>query len=209
MSMQIAARVNALSPTELIVQKDLPAARLISDVLCPPVVATISIAVSAAHLATPSAWEAAALFLVLAVGIPTLYIVWLLYRGEVTDFHLRVREQRIKPMIVIVTTTVSAWLLLFARQAPALLVGVATVGLTITVILLLVTLRWKISGHTTAISGFVVLCWWLAGASVAPLALSVPLVAWSRIQLLRHTLAQTIAGAVLGFTISWAFTAIR
>lgn len=209
MSIQVTVDVNMHQPAELTMRIDLLAARLISDLLCPPVVATTSIVVAAAHLATPTAWKWAALFLALAVLFPTLYVLWLLYRGKVTDFHLRVREQRIKPMILIVTMTAGAWLMLIIRQAPSLLVGVATVGLAMTIILLLITLRWKISGHTTAISGFVVLCWWLAGASVVPLVLSVPLVAWARIQLRRHTLAQTVAGVALGAIVSLAFCAIN
>jgi len=181
-------------------------ARLVSDVLCPPVVATLSILVVAAHVATATAWESAILFLALVVIVPTLYLLWLLHRGEVTDFHLRVREQRIKPMILVVTMTIGGWILLLVRQAPAMLVGVTTVGLAISILLFLITLRWKISGHTTAISGFVVLCLCLAGTSVAPLALSVPVVAWARVRLRCHTLAQTIVGAVLGLAVSFAFS---
>jgi membrane-associated phospholipid phosphatase len=120
-----------------------------------------------------------------------------------------VREQRIKPMIAIVTTTLSAWLMLIARHAPTLFVGVATVGIAITLILLLVTLRWKISGHTTAISSFVILCCLLIGPAAAPMILSVPLVAWARVRLRRHTLAQTLAGAALGTLTSLAFYLAR
>lgn len=201
MNLQFAADMDKSSPTNLIFPLD-SLARLISDVLCPPVVAAISIIVSAAHLATPSAWKSAALFLTLTVVIPTLYILWLLYRGKVTDFHLRVREQRIKPMILIAIMTVSAWLALIIRQAPVLLIGIATAGMVMTIILLVITLRWKISGHTTAMSAFVVLCWWFAGVSAAPITLTVPLVAWARVRIRRHTPAQVIAGVVLGLMTS-------
>jgi membrane-associated phospholipid phosphatase len=138
----------------------------VSDALCPPVVAALSIVTVAAYPATPAAWKWVALFLALAVATPTLYVIWLLYRSEVTDFHLRVREQRIKPMIVIVTTTLSAWLMLIAHHAPTLL-------------------------------------------AAAPMMLSVPLVAWARVRLRRHTLAQTLAGAALGTLTSLAFYLAR
>jgi hypothetical protein len=198
MSVQVTLEGNVYPPAELIGRWDLWLARWVSDLLCPPVIAAVSIVVAAAYLATPVAWKWAALFLALAVATPTLYVIWLLYRGEVTDFHLRVREQRIKPMIVIVTTTLSAWLMLIARHAPYLLVGVATAGMAITLILLLVTLRRKISAHTTAMSSLAMLCCILIGPAAAPMMLSVPLVAWARVCLRRHTLAQTLAGAALG-----------
>jgi hypothetical protein len=208
MSIEIAldADPNVCQPDEMVKCWDERMARWISDVLCPPVVAALSIVTVAAYLATPAAWKWAALFLALAVAAPTLYVIWLLYRGEVTDFHLRVREQRIRPMIVIVTTTSGAWLMLIVRHAPSLLVDVATAGMAITLILLLVTLRWKISGHTTAISSFVVLCCLLIGPAAAPMILSVPLVTWARVRLRRHTLAQTIAGAALGTLTSLALS---
>ncbi len=207
MSVEIALDADASVPVsdEMVKRWDVRLARWVSDALCPPVVATLSIVTVAAYLATPAAWKWAALFLALTVAAPTLYVIWLLYRGEVTDLHLRVRKQRIKPMIVIVTTTSGAWLMLTVRHAPSLLVGVATAGMALTLILLLVTLRWKISGHTTAISSFAVLCCLLMGPAAAPMVLSVPLVAWARVRLRRHTLAQTIAGAVLGLLTTVGF----
>jgi membrane-associated phospholipid phosphatase len=139
------------------------------------------------------------------VATPTLYVVWLLHRGEVTDFHLRVREQRIKPLTLTVITTLGAWLMLIVNHAPYLLVSVATAGMAIILLLLLVTSRWKISGHTTAISGLAMLCCVLLGPAATPVALGVPLVAWARVRLHRHTVAQTIAGAALGILTTLAF----
>jgi membrane-associated phospholipid phosphatase len=81
--------------------------------------------------------------------------------------------------------------------------------MAITLILLLVTLRWKISGHTTAMSSLAMLCWLLIGPAAAPMMLSVPLVAWARVRLRRHTLAQTLAGAALGTLTSLAFYLAR
>jgi len=167
MSIQAALDANVPPPVDLMRSWDVRLAQWVSDALCPPVVAAASILVAAAYLATPSAWQWAAFFLAWAVALPTLYVLWLLYRGQVTDFHLRVREQRIKPMLVIVSTTVSAWLLLIVRRAPSLLVSVATAGLAMTVVILLVTLRWKISGHTTAISSLALLCYVLLGPAAA------------------------------------------
>ncbi len=209
MSVQVTLEANVYPQAELIGRWDLRLARWISDLLCPPVVAAVCILVAAAYLATPVAWKWAALFLGLAVVPPTLYVIWLLHRGEVSDFHLCVRHERIKPMLVTVAAALSAWGMLIVGSAPRLLVALATVGIVMAVITLVITLRWKISGHTTAISSLAMLCCILIGPAAAPIALSVPLVAWARVRLHRHTLAQTLAGAALGTLTSLAFYLAR
>jgi len=62
----------------------------------------------------------------------------------------------------------------------------------------LITLRWKISGHCTSAAGLSFLAIALYGEPMIPLTLIIPVVAWSRIRLGRHTLYQTIAGTFLG-----------
>jgi membrane-associated phospholipid phosphatase len=122
----------------------------------------------------------------------------------VTDFHLRVREQRIKPLIITLAAVLLAWLMLWLGQAPPLLVVTAGAGLALVGIIFLVTLRWKISGHAAAISGFTTLCCLLIGRAASPVALTVPLVIWARLRLRRHSLLQTVAGAVVGALTLWA-----
>ena len=46
-----------------------------------------------------------------------------------------------------------------------------------------------------------VLAWALLGGAATPVILAVPLVAWARVHLQRHTLAQTAAGVCLGATL--------
>ena len=66
--------------------------------------------------------------------------------------------------------------------------------------LLLVTLRWKISGHSVAVACLTVFLYGLMGNTAAPGLFFIPLVAWARIRLNRHDLAQTIVGSLTGFT---------
>jgi membrane-associated phospholipid phosphatase len=63
-----------------------------------------------------------------------------------------------------------------------------------------ITLWWKISVHSAAAAGVATLIWSLIGATL-PLLAGVVIIAWSRVRLRRHTVAQTIAGAALGFAI--------
>jgi hypothetical protein len=155
-------------------------------------------------VATPAAWGWASFYMALVVLTPTLYVIWLLRRGEITDFHLRVREQRIKPLLIIMAAMIVAWLALLLGDAPRLLLTLAGAGTVQALIIFLVTLRWKISGHAAAITGFAVLSWLLTSPIAAPATLSVPLVIWARLQLRRHTFFQTLAGATVGALISVA-----
>ncbi len=90
-----------------------------------------------------------------------------------------------------------ALLWLGGRAAPARRVWTATLWAQMALVMT-ITLRWKISVHSAAAASATALLW----AVIGPLAmLAMPLiglVSWSRVRLLRHTRAQTVAGALLG-----------
>jgi membrane-associated phospholipid phosphatase len=86
-------------------------------------------------------------------------------------------------------------------HAPPLLTAMAGIGVVQWFIIFTITLRWKISVHTTSAAGLTVLILRVFGIAAAPLVISIPLIAWSRVKLRRHTLSQTIAGALLGSSI--------
>ena len=66
-------------------------------------------------------------------------------------------------------------------------------------IVLLVTTKWKISVHTTGLSGPVGALILLLGPVGALFGLIYPVLIWSRVLLKKHTLAQAISGGVQGF----------
>jgi membrane-associated phospholipid phosphatase len=139
-------------------------------------------------------------YVFLAILLPVCYLVWLVRRGMVTDFDVQLREQRIRPMVFTVACAGLAWLVLLAGAAPSHMVILAGAMWVQTAIVFAITLRWKISVHCTAAAGAATVIWSLLGTPL-PLLIGVPVVAWSRVRLRRHTLAQTVAGTLLGFTI--------
>jgi membrane-associated phospholipid phosphatase len=170
----------------------------VSQIASPPVLGVAVALLAAAALATPAAWLWSVIYLVLAIGVPCLYIVWLVRRGELADVHLPVREQRIRPMLCAVGAALAAWVVLNLAAAPRLLQSIAAVNSVQSVLFVLITLRWKISLHTATSANLTVLGLGLMGSPALPLVALTPLVAWARIQLQRHTLGQTFAGATLG-----------
>ena len=172
----------------------------------PPVLTVVAMLLGAYAAATPTAWAWASLSMVLAVLLPALYVLWLVRQRRVSDFDLYHRRQRLGPFVVTIVSTGAAWFLLQQGQAPLPLRVLTGAGCIQAALLLAITLRWKISVHSAAAAGLVVFAWLLFAAAAAPFILLLPLVAWSRLRLGRHTLPQILAGILLGsgvFSTAW------
>ncbi len=171
----------------------------ISNIACPPVLGTVGIAAIALHAGSPSAWYWMSLFLFIAIGIPLLFLGWMMAKGIILDFHIPLRKQRILPLAVSVGCAAVASAVLAWRHAPRIWVHLSILWMAISVVFILITLVWKISGHSATVTGLTTILIFSIGASVWWLALTVPVMVWARVSLRRHTLRQTLAGSLLGF----------
>ncbi|MFC1464794.1 MAG: phosphatase PAP2 family protein [Candidatus Brachytrichaceae bacterium NZ_4S206] len=175
----------------------------VSNATHPPIVGVFSVIVAALISAKAAAWLWGVGYLVLAVLLPTLYVAWLVRRGEITDMQLPDRRQRLKPYCVAIACMGLAALALQWAQAPRLLQQIALINVVQSAALLLTTLRWKISAHCASMGALAVLTWALFGAGSLPFCAAVPAVAWARVRLKRHDAMQVLAGAMLGVAIAW------
>lgn len=175
-------------------------AYVISQVGSPPVFASAAVTVTASVLSSPQAWMWAAVYVFLAILPPLLYLVWLVRRGRVTDLDVQLREQRRGPLIFSIACAGLAWLVLALGAAPRLMIVLAGALWLQMALIYGITLRWKISVHSAAAAGAAMLVWSLVGMPL-PFLIGVPAIAWSRVCLGRHTVAQTVAGALLGAAI--------
>jgi membrane-associated phospholipid phosphatase len=172
-------------------------AYVLTNVGSPPVLAPVAMALTATVLAEPRAWMWAGFYVLFTIVMPMLYLIWLRHRGLITDLDVQLREQRMKPMLFTLACGGLAWLVLLLGVAPMQMTLLAGVLWLQMVAIFFITLRWKISVHcATAASVATVVCVLLK--TPLPL-LGVPVIAWSRVRLRRHTLAQTVAGSLLGF----------
>lgn len=134
----------------------------------------------------------------LSSGLPTLFIFLLLRRGSITDFQVRLRQQRLRPLLVTLACAGAALLAACALHAPRELTLTLASGLLPGICLTAITPVWKISFHTATLAGALAVLFWLIG----PWALTglpvLGVVGWSRVSLGRHTPAQAIAGAAAG-----------
>lgn len=176
-------------------------ARLTSDILSPPVIWGV--------LAFPIAFREAdspqqALLWALTYGVmvcllPAIYIGYMVWRGQITDLHMEVRRERIRPFLVSLIGTAITWGILTRMGAPPLLPAFAIVSFVLLATMLLVTLVWQISMHAMSITCAVVAAGVLYGVGTAVLLSPlIPVVGVARIKLRRHTLPEVIAGGLLG-----------
>ena len=176
-------------------------ARWLSSTVTPPLCAVVAAAVAASHVGSAEAWLWAGAFAALGVVVPTGYIIHLYRRGRVSDLHLNRREERTRPLIVAVVASGGAAALLWSAAAPPLLLAIAAVQLLQTLLFLAVTLRWKISAHCAGTAGLAAVCWWVHGGVALPVLVLLPAMAWARVILQRHTVAQTAAGTAAGLVL--------
>ncbi|MGN0224285.1 MAG: hypothetical protein ACI4AM_09725 [Muribaculaceae bacterium] len=190
-------------------------AQIVSDICSPLLVPTYGTALAMWFTnlrAVPEVYRliVTAIVAFITAGIPLATVLVLMRRGRVSDMPITRRGERIAPMWVASMCYVGTsfllgyfgcpmWLRLFMCGA-----GIATV------IALIITIFWKISAHTTGMGGLVALVLWTTLHGIADLGamilLSVVvllcgLVATARLRLERHTFAQVITGALLGFTV--------
>lgn len=177
-------------------------ARLVSDILSPPLLAVAGLALATRLFDSTGDYLWLVYYLFLVIVIPMAYLLWKLYTGEISDFHVRVREQRMRPMLVSLFCALIGWISLWLGDGPRGLMIIAGLGMIQMALILLVTSRWKISGHGVAIGGITVFAVGIFGREAWPLLLAIPLVAWARVRLKRHTLAQTVAGSLLGIAMT-------
>ena len=111
-------------------------AQYVSVLSSPPLMAIAGILLGARSLSTSPAWSWAFVFILLSVLPPVSYVLWLLRRGKVTNFHLDVRNERTGPILVVFFNTFLAWMLLYMGGAPTLLLGIATAGLMLITLVL-------------------------------------------------------------------------
>jgi membrane-associated phospholipid phosphatase len=130
--------------------------------------------------------------------LPTLFISYGIRRGRWSDRNVGARRPRLAVLGFSAASVAAGLALLAAGGAPRLLTGYLAFMLASLALLAAVTTVWKISIHCAVASGSVAILAlsfgrlvWLAYALVA-------LLGWSRVELEDHTVAQVVAGAVLG-----------
>jgi membrane-associated phospholipid phosphatase len=130
--------------------------------------------------------------------LPTLFIGYGIRRGRWDDRNVGSRRPRLIVLAFITASVAAGLVLLVVLGAPRLLTGYLAFMLGSVAVLALVSVIWKISIHCAVASGSVTILGLSFGPLVLPLYVLVALLGWSRVALRDHTVAQVVAGCVLG-----------
>ncbi|MBQ8017269.1 MAG: hypothetical protein IJ258_04095 [Methanobrevibacter sp.] len=116
-----------------------------------------------------------------------------------TDKDISNRSDRYMPLIVGIISYFIGFLVSFIFHLDNFLTCLLLCYSINTGVVLLFTTKWKISVHTTGLSGPVAALILLLGPIGALFAILYPILIWSRVLLKKHTLSQAISGGVQGF----------
>jgi membrane-associated phospholipid phosphatase len=174
-------------------------ARAITEALQPPIsVALLLLLSPAMEPGFPgTVWFGAVAVLFVCV-LPLAAVVVLVRMGKVTDRHVSDRRQRFPVLAMSVVSLLAGLGVLLAINAPYSVIVVVLAIVGGVVVLAVISLFWKISGHAGAIALTTVITVLILGAPWIPLLLLIPAVGWSRVVLRAHTVAQVVAGALVG-----------
>ena len=188
-------------------------ARVVTEVLSPAVI------VVALPLAV--AWQATGYELAPTLGwgllvalfysvIPMVIMVRGARRGRWDGHWVRERERRMVPFLLCLVSTTVGLVIMLVGVAPQAVIALSWSMIATLVVVLAITRWWKVSVHATVAGGAVATVVLLYGPWYLLLILGVVLVAWSRVMVEDHTVAQVVAGALLGPVVGGAvFLALR
>jgi hypothetical protein len=132
---------------------------------------------------------------------PVVHIRWGVRTGRLSDHEISVREERLWPHMAELGAVGCSYLAMRTLKAPRLMTGLVISVATGMTIITGVTLFWKLSMHVGGSAGTVMLIVLLYGKQWIPLFLFIPAVGWSRYVLDHHSVAQAVAGAVIGASV--------
>ena len=174
-------------------------ANLTSNILNPFLVSLVLILLLS-FKSTSSALDAVKWSLIsIAVSILPVFgvIIYLVRSQKLESAFINVRKQRTKIYLLAGVCAGIGCIILPYLEAPKELMATFVAGLSAVVVFMCVNLLWKISLHTALVTASVTVLIILYGSIAAVTVVLVPLIAWSRIELKHHSLAQVTAGALL------------
>jgi hypothetical protein len=160
-------------------------------------IATILIIVQTYAFATGQAFLWSAIVTLFVSVLPMLYIFILFRLGRISDLHLAIREQRMLPLFFAMTSAFVGTAVLYLLDAPREIVWAVVAYVVNAVVFTAITPHWKISFHSGVTAGCITVLILLVDVRFGGLFVLLPLIAWARVHRKRHTLLQTLVGAVV------------
>jgi hypothetical protein len=135
--------------------------------------------------------------------LPLVMVYGLLKLDIIKDFYAFDRNTRFIPFLWTTLFYLMGVISLIFVNAPGAVTALMACYFVNGLVLILITLKWKISIHASGVMGPFTALLYLLGGVVFPLILVVIPVAWARVELKAHTVMQVAAGAILSGVLTW------
>lgn len=169
----------------------------VSNLFSPPVLGLVLLVIASIDQPTPHVWRWIGVYLALALLFPFGFLLWQLKKGEISDIEVYHREQRSSGLLATAGGFAIAGIVLVLMRAPVIFLMMAIAGLLMWLAIYGITLRWKISIHSASATASTLMIVYILGHAFFWLLAIIPIVAWSRVRLRKHSLLQTLAGTGL------------
>ncbi len=180
-------------------------ANQVSIALVPPAVAAVVFGILVLAYEHGGVFHQAVVWVVSAAcagGVQMVYVLHLRKMREVTAYDVPERLQRTKPYMISASISLAGLMLLLFQNASVFVWGLMWCYLINTLILNAINLRWKISAHVMGLTGPLVFLFPLFGWKLLWTLPLIVLLAWARVTLRAHTIAQVVAGGVAGIALT-------
>jgi len=172
-------------------------AEVISALLNAPLVAFFSFTILILVLNPISSLELLIISWVFGAILPFVILLGMALKGITSDIYASDRRTRTKPFLGAMISYLTGTIILVTLNSPQSLTALMMCYAINSFILLLITQVWKISIHTSGITGPATFLVHQIGNTMLPVFILLLPVTWARIKLKAHTRSQAIAGALL------------
>lgn len=135
--------------------------------------------------------------------LPLVMMYQLSKLGLVSDFYISEKKERTKPFAGAIASYIVGSVALLLARAPIIVTALMLCYAGNTLIMMAITLRWKISVHASGIAGPVTALVYGTGTWAAVFFLLLIPVGWARVRLRAHTPWQILAGVVVTVVSTW------
>lgn len=143
-------------------------------------------------------------FLLNIIFLPTVAVFWLRERHFVSDLDLRNKQERLVFMGLMLIVSLANYFNSAILLAPRLIQALNSLVFLLILSMTVITMFWKISGHMLILSSIILVAYFIKGQPALWLFALLPPVALHRYLFKHHTVAQILAGTVLGLALTFA-----
>ncbi|MFB0557658.1 MAG: hypothetical protein ACETVY_00940 [Candidatus Bathyarchaeia archaeon] len=135
--------------------------------------------------------------------LPLSSTYYLVKKGIIPDMYASDRNSRKEPFLWAMASYITGVTVLLYVKAPFGVTALMACYFVNAIVMLFITLKWKISIHAVGVTGPITALVFELGAKMLPFFLLMLPVAWARLELKAHNKLQVAIGAILSSFLTW------